>query len=390
MTYNKEQVIEMCKKVHGDKYDYSITEGAQNLLSKIKFICPIHGVITQTLNNHLQGKGCNKCANNNRGAYLKFTNENFIEKAKKRHDDLNEYDFSELNVDYRDEKGKIEIICKKHGKFKINPMYFIKGGGCPYCHGKTIRTDEEVRKELSELHPELDFTKTKYSERDSKYRIKVICPKHGEQLINYYNLKNGQGCYWCGRESTGSKNTITNEEFIERGKKIYGDKYTYEHLDMKNRDENGKVLVTCKIHGDFKSLPDFFYHGHACPKCQESRIEREIRMYLEENKIEYIYQCNRSKFSWLGLQSLDFYLPEYNVAIECQGEQHFIPATFGSKHVTSEESLNLIQKRDKAKLKKCKSNGIKMFYYADYDYDFPYKVYRDKTMLIEDIKKGTE
>ena len=26
---------------------------------------------------------------------------------------------------------------------------------------------------------------------------------------------------------------------------------------------------------------------------------------------------------------LDFYLPEYNIAIECQGEQHFVPVPFG-------------------------------------------------------------
>ena len=43
---------------------------------------------------------------------------------------------------------------------------------------------------------------------------------------------------------------------------------------------------------------------------------------LEDHGIEYVYQ---KRFPWLGLLSLDFYLPEYNVAIECQGEQHFVP-----------------------------------------------------------------
>lgn len=390
MAYIKEQVIEMCKSVHGDKYDYSITEGVENKLGIIRYICPTHGVIKQIFNNHLQGKGCDKCANNVRGKYLKFTKENFIEKSEKTHNDLDEYDLSELDLNCRDEKGKIELICKKHGKFKINPMYFVKGGGCPYCHGKTIRDDEEVRKELSELHPQLDFSQTKYSERDKLYRIKVICPKHGEQLINYYNLKNGQGCYFCGRESTGKKNTITNDKFIERGKKIYGDRYTYEHLDMSNRDKNGRVTVTCKTHGDFQALPDFFYHGHACPKCNESRLEREIRIFLESNGIEYIYQCNKSNLNWLGLQSLDFYLPKYNAAIECQGEQHFIPTAFGSKKITNEEQLKINQKRDNAKFNKCKANGVRLFYYADYNHDFPYKVHRDKSVLLEDIKKGTD
>ena len=26
---------------------------------------------------------------------------------------------------------------------------------------------------------------------------------------------------------------------------------------------------------------------------------------------------------WLGKQSIDFFLPQYNIAIECQGKQHF-------------------------------------------------------------------
>jgi hypothetical protein len=63
MSYSKEQVIKMCKAVHGDKYDYSITEGVQNKLGIIKYICPIHGIREQIFNNHLQGKGCTECAN---------------------------------------------------------------------------------------------------------------------------------------------------------------------------------------------------------------------------------------------------------------------------------------------------------------------------------------
>lgn len=159
---------------------------------------------------------------------------------------------------------------------------------------------------------------------------------------------------------------------------------------MEHRDEKGRVTVTCPIHGDFKVTPDNFYHGHACSKCQESRIERQIRVFLEEHNIEYIYQCGKSNFEWLGLQRLDFYLPKYNAIIECQGEQHFIATTFGSKEVTKEEKLEINQKRDELKLKKCGKHNIPIFYYADYDFDFPYKVYRDKELLLEDIKKGVD
>lgn len=384
MAYNKEQVIEMCKAVHGNKYDYSITEGVQNKLGIIRYICPIHGVKEQIFHNHLQGKGCTECANIERKKKHTPTKNEFLVKASKKHN-IDEYVWDDFDLLKRDEKGRVEFCCKKHGKYWDWPSNFIKGYGCHICHGKG-KDDEEVREELSKLHPELDFTQTKYSERDSKYRIKVICPKHGEQLINYYNLKNGQGCYWCGREATGIKNTIANEEFIKRGIKIYGDEYTYKHLDMENRDEQGKVIVTCKIHGDFKVTPDNFYHGHACPKCKESSLEREIRIFLEENNIKYIYECNKTDLKWLGSQRLDFYLPEYNIAIECQGEQHFMATTFGTKRKTKEECLKEIQKRDALKLGKCMLHGVKVLYYADYDYDFPYKVFIKKETLLKEIK----
>ena len=41
---------------------------------------------------------------------------------------------------------------------------------------------------------------------------------------------------------------------------------------------------------------------------------------LEKNNIVFIEQYREK---WLSKQSLDFYLPEYNIAIECQGMQHF-------------------------------------------------------------------
>ena len=217
MAYSKEQVVEMCKRVHGDKYDYSITEGVQNKLGLIRYICPIHGVREQIFHNHLQGKECAECAKKKCGVYHKFTNDNFLEKAKNKHN-LDDYEWSEFNVDDRDSKGRVEFYCKKHGKYWDWPSNFIKGYGCHICHGKE-KDDEEVKEELSKIHPELDFSQTKYSKHDEKYRIKIVCPKHGEQLINYYNLMNGQGCYCCGREKIAFKKTINNEKFIDRGKK---------------------------------------------------------------------------------------------------------------------------------------------------------------------------
>ena len=58
---NINEIIKRGENIHKNKYDYSISEyiGFDN---KINIVCPIHGQFEQLVNNHLQGKGCKKCA----------------------------------------------------------------------------------------------------------------------------------------------------------------------------------------------------------------------------------------------------------------------------------------------------------------------------------------
>jgi hypothetical protein len=52
--------IERAKSVHGDKYDYSQTKYV-NQRTKVKIICPVHGLFEQNPNSHLRGCGCRLC-----------------------------------------------------------------------------------------------------------------------------------------------------------------------------------------------------------------------------------------------------------------------------------------------------------------------------------------
>ena len=61
-------------------------------------------------------------------------------------------------------------------------------------------------------------------------------------------------------------------------------------------------------------------------------------MFLETNGIKYIYQY---KTRWLGLQSLDFYLPDYNTCIEYDGIQHFhLVEHFGGQEEFERRKIN--------------------------------------------------
>lgn len=59
--YTTEEYVERANEVHNNRYDYSETEYI-DAETKVTVICPEHGKFTQLAYDHLQGKGCPKCA----------------------------------------------------------------------------------------------------------------------------------------------------------------------------------------------------------------------------------------------------------------------------------------------------------------------------------------
>lgn len=57
---NKNELIELFKTVHGDKYDYSQFEYT-SMRTESVIICRIHGGFRQIPHNHKNGKGCIIC-----------------------------------------------------------------------------------------------------------------------------------------------------------------------------------------------------------------------------------------------------------------------------------------------------------------------------------------
>jgi hypothetical protein len=67
------------------------------------------------------------------------------------------------------------------------------------------------------------------------------------------------------------------------------------------------------------------------------------------------------QFEWLGKKHLDFYLPDYNIAIECQGIEHFEPHDFFGGIYDFKKTII----RDKEKKKLCNDNKVKLVYYTN-------------------------
>jgi len=156
--------------------------------------------------------------------------------------------------------------------------------------------------------------------------------------------------------------SMGKEIFINKAKELFGEKFDYSKVEYINGQKN--VCLICAIHGDFLVTPNnHLSKKSGCPICNESKLERELASILDKQHVKYERQ---KKFKWLGRQSLDLYLPEHNIAIECQGIQHFKPVDFAGKgEKWANKSFEEIKERDDIKLKKCLAHNIKMIYVID-------------------------
>ena len=380
-----EEFIKKANKKHDGKYNYDKVDYKNNK-TKVCIICPEHGEFWQIPNSHLKGNGCPKCANEANGDKTRkrqtLKKEEFIKRANEKHD--NKYDYSK--VEYEGANTKVCIICKEHGEFWQLPYVHTRGSGCPTC-GQIATADsrhlskEEFIKKANEKHDgKYDYSKVKYV--NNRTKVCIICKDHGKFWQTPSSHIRGYGCSKCS-----GVYSPTTEEWIASARKIHKDKYDYDKV--KYGDAFTKVCIICKDHGEFRQLPNSHMQGNGCPKCNLSHLERDVMNYLDEVGITYDYQ---KRFKWLGNQSLDFYLPDYNVGIECQGEQHFFPVDFAGKGIEwACKKFNKTISTDKRKKKLCEKQGVKLLYYGNtpnYDTFLGEAVHADVQYLIDYLKNN--
>lgn len=331
--------INRSNKAHEGKYDYSLSEYVDNH-TKVKIICPDHGIFEQIPKDHLNGHGCPDCGSKK----SQNTTELFINKSNIKYN--YKYDYSETC--YTDYNTKVKIICPEHGVFEQTPQYHLKGKGCPGCAGiEKITTKIFIKKSNLVHEGKYDYSLSDY--KDSNTKIKIICPEHGVfEQIPYSHLM-GHGCPEC----VGLKK-LTINIFRERSTKIHNGKYDYSESDYLGGRIKTKII--CPKHGPFFQDPVEHLVGHGCPVCSESHKERETAIYLNTNKIKYErekkFEGCRNKY----ILFFDFWLPDLNICIEVDGIQHFKPI----KYFGGEKTFKDTQKRDLIKTNFCNNTDKKL------------------------------
>lgn len=152
----------------------------------------------------------------------KLTTFEFIEKAKKIHN--NKYDYSK--TEYIKSKIKICIICHIHGEFWQTPNTHLLGAGCPDCAGTKRSNISSFIEKAKFLHNnKYDYSKVNYVNAHTK--IIITCPIHGDFLQTPNKHLKNHNCPKCniskGELRIRNWLTINNIQFEEQ--KIFNNLY---------------------------------------------------------------------------------------------------------------------------------------------------------------------
>lgn len=124
-------------------------------------------------------------------------------------------------------------------------------------------TTLEYLNKLFEKHGNLyDYSKVEY--KSSFEKVIGICSIHGEFTMSACNFLK-KGCQKCGEQKRKASRALTIQDFIEKAKKVHGDKYDYSKSVYTLA--SNKIEITCSKHGDFWQTANSHLNKQGCPRC---------------------------------------------------------------------------------------------------------------------------
>ena len=274
----------------------------------------------------------------------------------------------EILSTYTNSHDNVDLYCKKHDLHFSTKAYTLVAGhtkcGCKLCGYELVSQKEHISFDIAKSQIEAEQpTFEVYGEEFNKtwnYLCRCkICNNEWKGTLRHLKA---HGCAQCSE-----KKKKTTEQFAENLAKISPD---IEIIgEYKARHTN--VTCKCKVCGcEWNAQPGNLLVGWGCPKCRATRGERKIAAHLDALNIIYDREKSFEDCKNERVLPYDFYLPDKNVCIEYDGEQHYRPVKFGGKNdKDAEERFAATQKRDAIKTQYCKDKGIELIRipYTEFD-----------------------
>ena len=257
----------------------------------------------------------------------------------------------------------IEYICPNGHKHSICWANFQQGQGCPECAYETRankkRLSYETIKEAFEKEG-YKLLSTTYLRSNVKLDYECNC---GHQMIGdkgmcWDNFKRGKRCPICSSQNTAKK---LRKDFNEI--KLAFENEGFRLLISEEEYINsGQLLPFICPNGHKHQISwDAFKQGQRCKLCNNKLGEEKISKCLQELKIDFIREYKFKDCIYRDQLRFDFYIPNYNLLIEYDGQQHFFPVDFSGKNPEkAKEEFELNKIRDSIKNNYCKEHNINL------------------------------
>lgn len=195
-----------------------------------------------------------------------------------------------------------------------------------------------------------------YINKNNNHYFLCQCDCGTKKEVNCYNIINekSKDC-GCGRKQTVS--TILSRNII-------GEKFgRLTVIDKIGTNKFGKTLFRCKCDcgNDCVAIYSSLISGHTIScGCIHSKMNAKIKLYLKELDVDFedekFIRYNDNEYG-----KFDFYLPLYNLVIEFDGEDHYMPIDRAGKGKEwAEEHFEITKYRDSLKNDYCKNNNINL------------------------------
>lgn len=231
-----------------------------------------------------------------------------------------------------------------------------------------IRKHKELKNTRIYSYDEVNqlFKNKNYTLLDTEYKnyttkMHYICNKHsehGEQKINLSDLLRNRGCYYCGRERT-----MKNKKFDASHWKKECEKQDFTFVDFYAIDGITHIKYICNKHKEYGIQEKYggtIGRSSGCPYCKQFFHENLIATILDKWGINFVTQKRFPDCKDKNTLPFDYYIGDFNIAIEYDGEFHYHAITRGGTIPIekSHELLRNTQKRDLIKTEYCEEHNI--------------------------------
>ena len=291
-------------------------------------------------------------------------------KRKTHNDFIKEINIKNPNIEilsvYINAKTKVKCKCKIDGyEWEAVPNNLLNNKGCPKCSKlkKSIHKRKDSKyfiNEIKNINPNIEILE-EYVGNHIKIKCKCKIDNH---IWSPYpsSLLQGHGCPKCANTLLSKNKTKTHEKFLLELSEINDE---INILTQYSRSDKNIKCQCLKCNSIWEATPHNLLKGKGCPKCKQSKGEKELERFLNIYNINYKTQYKFSDCKNNRTLPFDFYIPSLNLCIEYDGRQHYeIVDYFGGLDGFIDTKI-----RDTIKTLYCEKNNIKLIRIPYWDFD---------------------